>query len=80
MSEKVIEKGWLSYENKVIPNNAGRIQRIETRRAFYAGAAELISALSELASSTTEEDMFKILDGIQEEFDDLLDRVKKGHA
>lgn len=36
---KHIERAWLEFERKVVPGNAGATQRIEMRRAFYAGAS-----------------------------------------
>lgn len=38
---RLIEAGWLSYLEKVVPKTAGAVQIEETRRAFYAGAAQL---------------------------------------
>lgn len=38
---KLIEAAWLSYEKSVIPPDAPEVQRVESRRAFYAGAMHL---------------------------------------
>ena len=35
---RTIASGWESYNSKVLPQDAGEVQRSETRRAFYAGA------------------------------------------
>lgn len=35
------EQEWKSYEAEVLPRDAADVQRIECRRAFYAGAQAL---------------------------------------
>ena len=43
--ETIIHDNWVDYLDRVLPRNAGSVQVIETRRAFYSGAA---CALAEL--------------------------------
>lgn len=42
---KIIEKGWESYRDQVIPKSAGAVQRAETEQAFYSGAAYLFDSI-----------------------------------
>jgi hypothetical protein len=41
----MIEEAWKDYEAKVIPPGAPQVQRIESRRAFYAGAKGFLDGL-----------------------------------
>jgi hypothetical protein len=45
-----IASQWDSYALDVIPLNALRVQRFESRRAFYAGAAAVLHLLWELSA------------------------------
>jgi hypothetical protein len=42
----IINNAWLSYRANVMPKHAGTIQVMETRQAFFAGAAILFTALT----------------------------------
>jgi hypothetical protein len=68
---KLIEAAWESYVRHVLPASAGQVQRDETRKAFYAGAAVLfhtvLRALDE-GSDATENDL-KLMDDISSEID-----------
>lgn len=37
---------WDDYAREILPQGAGVAQKVETRRAFYAGAAAMFSLLS----------------------------------
>jgi hypothetical protein len=37
-----IRDAWLDFESKVIPAEAPAFQRVEMRRAFYAGATSVV--------------------------------------
>jgi len=41
-----LHEHWLSYSREVLPAHAPEVQRAETRRAFYAGAAALFYSLT----------------------------------
>jgi biotin synthase-like enzyme len=79
---KRLEALWASYERDVIPTKAGAIQRQESRRAFYAGAAALFGAvlrgLTE-GEEPTEEDL-RMLDELQEELVEHARDVAAGKA
>jgi hypothetical protein len=42
---KILELGWKSFEDTVIPKGAPDIQVSEMRKAFYCGAAHLYSSV-----------------------------------
>lgn len=48
MSQNTIKALWESYQNEVIPKEAGQVQRDECKQSFYAGCAALYSILSDL--------------------------------
>jgi len=45
-----IADAWKSYESKVVPAEAGDVQRQECRRAFMAGALFVLLAIDELGA------------------------------
>jgi hypothetical protein len=42
----IINNAWLSYRANVMPKHAGTIQVMETRQAFFAGAATLFATIT----------------------------------
>lgn len=78
---KLIDEYWQRYHDKVLlPNNAGVVQIVETRRAFYAGCQALFVLVTEKAADFTDEQAeahFKIIDTEIQWFRDLL---KEGQA
>lgn len=57
---KIIEKGWESYRDQVIPKSAGDVQRAETEQAFYCGATYLFDSIMTILSpgaEPTEQDL-----------------------
>lgn len=53
---RLIRDGWQAYAEKILPKNAPVVQRQETRRAFYAGAWELLSRYADLGEPEISED------------------------
>jgi hypothetical protein len=43
---------WKSYRQRVVPPTAGRVQVLETKRAFYAGAQAFLALTSKLMSDS----------------------------
>jgi len=73
---------WQDFEKRVLPADAGEVQRIETRRAFYAGAQALLCGLLNMFEpdhGPTEEDL-KAMDSIKAELDQFAADVKGGVA
>jgi hypothetical protein len=81
-SKRTIESAWIAYEREVLPANAGRVQRVETRRAFYAGALALFSSVMRGLGPGTEatEDDLRMLDGIQSELAQFARDIAAGRA
>ena len=50
-----IEEAWVSYRLMVVPRDAGETQIVETRQAFFAGAAVLFTKLVSQLSEEKEE-------------------------
>lgn len=77
-----LAKAWATYEHRVLPGNCSDNQRIETRRAFYAGAAALldlmISGMSDDEHCTPEDEDH--LNGLKDECDQFLAEVIAGRA
>jgi hypothetical protein len=63
---------WKSYESRVLPADADETQRLETRRAFYAGAWHLLQVMIRLGEDDVTEDAGTLavsrLEGELEEF------------
>lgn len=80
---KLIGEAWLKYSHGILdPIRADRIQRQETKRAFYAGASSLLeSVMRNLApgDEPTEPDLTMMVD-IQKELDDFVRSVTAGRA
>lgn len=45
MSRKLLDAHWRSFAESVLPVNAPMVQRMEMRRAFYAGARALLTGI-----------------------------------
>lgn len=43
---KLIQDGWTSFANAVLPKGTPKIQRVEMRRAFFSGAVHLFGKLT----------------------------------
>ena len=72
MPNKTIADLWQSYNELVIPKNAGEIQIKETQQAFYAGACSLFTAIMNSLSSDEEnitESDLTFMASIQQEID-----------
>jgi len=80
--ERLIEEAWLSYREAVIPKDAGSTQLIESRRAFYAGAHGLFTAIMmilEPGSEATDADL-RTMTSIDGELRRFNSQVKAGLA
>lgn len=65
MRRKYLDQCWREYERTVLPKDAPAIQRLECRRAFFAGAASLYGVVMKNLSpgeDNTEADMAMMLD------------------
>ena len=57
---KTLDKLWNDYATRVFPPNASPVQTSETKKAFYAGAYSILTAMVDQVGDeedATEEDM-----------------------
>lgn len=80
---KRIAKAWNSYYEKVlVPVGAGRVQIIECRRAFYAGANALFGGIFENLTPGSEAEPAdeQMLSDYQDEIEAFGEDIKAGRA
>ena len=78
----LLAEQWDSYARRVMPRDAGTSQRMETRRAFYAGAQglfQLVMANLSPDRDPTPEDLVMMQD-LEAELRAYVERVKAGTA
>lgn len=80
---KRIAREWESYQQKVLPPDAGPVQIQECRRAFYAGARSLFTLLAVGVSPGMDEptaDDLNMMQEISDELDEFLGAVVSGRS
>jgi hypothetical protein len=80
--KKLIAEAWRDFEIQIIPLDAHEIQRTECRRAFYAGALSLFSAVTGRLSpgeEPTEKDL-AMLDDLHVEINEYAADLRAGRA
>lgn len=70
MTEQTIEDVWMTYRVQVIPKDASRLQLVESRRAFFAGAAGLFGLVVD-ASENSEDSAVQAFDRFSKELRDF---------
>ncbi len=80
MKRRLIENGWRSYAEHVLPAGAPPVQTQETRRAFYAGAGLLLEALNSAVGpdEVSEDEGVAIFESCHAEITAFLEDVKRG--
>ena len=80
-ASKPIESEWRAYAERVIPFDASDQQRIECRRAFYAGATSLVRAIGNLAPGSDPIGAYlAVFEGATDELKRFIDEGKSGRA
>jgi hypothetical protein len=77
-----IKEQWESYVRAVMPASVGQVQLQETRRAFYAGAYAMITALTAGVSDEAEmtpQDV-NVMESLHRELEQFYSDVKQGKA
>lgn len=69
-----IRVGWDFYRNEIIPKTAPKVQFVESKRAFYAGAFCMLQA-AVTAADLHEDEACKIMDAIDDEIGTYLKTV-----
>lgn len=82
MGKRLIDVGWRQYAEHVLPAGANRVQKQETKRAFYAGAGLLFEALTEAVGpdDVSEDAGMDIMASVDTEIRAFLADVKRGRA
>ena len=80
MKRSRILEAWNELAAMVLPPHCSRLQRIESRRMFYAGAAAALQVVDAAAECTDEKDATEILKGLVEELDKFSEDIRKGEA
>lgn len=63
---KPIEGGWESYRDSVLPKDAGPVQVLECKRAFYSGAWSMFQINRMIGEPiVSEEKAMSILDAVE---------------
>lgn len=81
-NKKLIDAGWRSYAEHVLPAGASKVQKQETRRAFYAGAGLLFEALTNAVGpdDVSEDAGVEIMESVSAEIKAFLRDVTVGRA
>ena len=81
MTVDTIEATWESYRRDVLPADAPVVQRVECRRAFYAGFHAMLQVCLALGSDELPEDLGVIaLTALNVEADRFKQAVLEGRA
>lgn len=76
-----LETQWNTYDERVIPKTAGPTQRRELRRAYYAGAAAMLSTLDKISLAGDDDDVTGAsIEDLSNELDAFLEQIKAGSA
>lgn len=77
MARITLQDEWDRYRRDVIPAGASPVQRIESQRAFYAGAQMVLMILADLADDAVSEDQgVERIAALVRESLDFFDRLK----
>ena len=76
---RFIGEGWERYARDVMPADAQKVQRIETRRAFYAGAIQALGVVLRIAALPEAEGV-ALLQDMHLEVTEFSERADKGEA
>jgi hypothetical protein len=74
-----IEREWLEFARTILPADAHESQRVEMRRAFFAGAATALHLLAGLAEAP-EDRAVESLESLHEECREFARRIARGQA
>ena len=76
----LIRKSWESYDRDVVPKDASDSQRLEVRRAFFAGAVAMQTINNVIAQPELPEAVgMKMLSAVQAELDDFKVGIGRGN-
>ncbi|MES2341684.1 MAG: hypothetical protein V4597_08400 [Pseudomonadota bacterium] len=76
--ENDVDQAWDEYRRRVVPLDAPAMQVVETRRAFYAGAAALVKMAAKAGGMTPYQ--ARLLAAFQREIERFQAQVESGRA
>ena len=77
----MIDTAWTDYSLEVLPLNATEVQRMETRRVFYAGAYAVMCAMVGIGDdSVSESDGINLMESMLQECEQFKSDVIAGKA
>lgn len=71
---------WREYAERIVPADAGLIQRQETRRTFYTAVWLTLETLKELADLPDDDDVVAILEAMSAEYEGFIKLMDEGKA
>lgn len=77
---QIVNALWESYRKQVIPPEAGVVQLIESKRAFFSGVYSGLQTLSTISVNIPEDVAVTYLDRIKQECLAFSELVKQGKA
>lgn len=76
-----IQAAWEKYQQDVMPKDASTLQRVETKRAFYAGAQAVLGITWNLSAEDVSEDAAcAVIEGLHQETRQFVADVDRGRA
>lgn len=77
ISTETIADVYREFEKKCLPADAGANQRIETRRAFYAGCATMFGLVTSMCSTDSDDDGEALLSRLSSELEAYVDELRE---
>lgn len=77
---KTVTSEYLTYLHRVVAVDAPEVQKLETKRAFMAGAWAMLMMVKHLPDELTEDENIALLQGYQDELEAFHKRVAEGHG
>lgn len=75
-----IANSWKTFAESAIHETASEIQKIESKRCFYAGCVGVLEILLNVDEDTSSEDTLKVIDGLLKECDQFGQDIQDGKA
>jgi hypothetical protein len=78
---RTLKAQWEDYEDKILnPAMASVVQRVESKRAFYAGAAAMFAEMNQASTTLSEPEACNVLSGLFKELLEFQEAVNLGRA
>jgi len=75
-----IANSWASFAERVVPEDAGENQKIESKRCFYAGCVGVLKILLNVDEDTSSEESVDVIEGLFQECEQFQKDIKGGKA